>query len=133
LNVIYIKEREDTCDIIKRIMIKMKKFLNIIKIQNINNSLIYELPIFKDCKISKYRIRKLSNRINKLLEKDGSNCIVLSEYLNGKQLLKNYLYIENINILNGRYLFKCLTYKILEYIFKIRNKQMEFRRNFIVN
>ncbi len=133
MKIIYIKEAEETCDIVKRIILKIKKYLNIIKVQSTNDNTIYYLPIFKNSKISKYRIKKLSNKINRLLEVDGSNNIVLSEYLNNNQLLKNYIYIENINILDGRYLFKCLTYKILEYIFKTKNIAMEFRRGFIAN
>jgi len=133
LEIIYIKETEETCDIVKRIIFKIKKILNIIKIEENSNNTIYYLPIFKNSEISKYRIKKLSNKINKLLEKNGSSNIVLSEYLYEKELLKNYLYSKNINILDGRYLFKCLTYKIIEYIFKIKNNPMEFRRSLITN
>lgn len=133
MKIIYIKETEETCDMVKRIIVKIKKNLNIIKVQSANDKTIYYLPVFRDSKISKYRIKKISNKINRLLETEGSNTIVLSESLNNNKLLKNYLYIENINILEGRHLFKCLTYKILEYIFKIKNKAMELRRSFIVD
>lgn len=133
LNVIYIKETEDTCDIIKRIIIKIKKKLNIIKIENINNKITYLLPIFKESKISKYRVKRFCNQINKILDRNGSNTVVLSENLNNNQLLKNYLFAKNINILNGRFLFKCLTYKILEYIYKIKNEAIELRRSFCIN
>ena len=87
----------------------------------------------KDLLKKQYRIKKLSNKISKLLEKNESNTIVLSEYLSKTKLLKNYLYTENINILDGRYLFKCLIYKTIEYIFKVRNKTMQFRGNFIIS
>lgn len=130
MKIIYIKETEETCDIIKRIILRIKKIFNFVKIENSDNNIIYYLPVFKDSKISKYRIKKLVNKVNTLLEKDNSNTIVLSEHLDKNQLLKNYLYAENINILDGRYLFKCLTYNILEYIFRIKNKAMEFRRGF---
>jgi len=133
LKIIYIKETEETCDIIKRIILRIKKIFNFVKIENSDNNIIYYLPVFKDSKISKYRIKKLVNKVNTLLEKDNSNTIVLSEHLDKNQLLKNYLYAENINILDGRYLFKCLTHKILEYILKIKNKAMEFRRGFNSN
>lgn len=133
MKIIYIKETEETCDIIKRIILRIKKIFNFVKIENSDNNIIYYLPVFKDSKISKYRIKKLVNKVNTLLEKDNSNTIVLSEHLDKNQLLKNYLYAENINILDGRYLFKCLTHKILEYILKIKNKAMEFRRGFNSN
>lgn len=133
MKVILIKETEETCDIVKRILVKIKKFLNIIKSKFEKDNNIYCLPIFKDSKISTYRIKKISNKINKLLEKDGSNTIVLSGYLDKNQLLKNYLYAENINILDGRFLFKCLSEKILEYIYKIKGKEIELRRSFYFN
>ena len=130
MNVIYIKETKETCDVIKRIILKIKRLLNIIKIESKN---IYCLPIFKESKISKYRVKKICNKISKLLEKNETNTIVLSKYLNSNQVLKNYLFAKNINILDGRYLFKCLTYETLEYIFKIKNKKIELRRNFYFN
>ena len=130
MKIIYIKESKETCDIVKRIILKMKKFLNIIKIENDN---IYYLPIFKDSKLSKYRIKRLYSKIYKLLERDETSCVVLSEYLNSNQLLKNYLYSENINILDGRYLFKNMSCEILEYIFKIKNKPIELRRSIFIN
>ncbi len=129
MKIIYIKETEQTCDIVKAIMLKIKKFFNFIKIENIEERAIYYLPIFKDTKISKYRIKKFSNKINKLLERDGANTIVLSENLTNNQLLKIYLFSKNINILDGRLLFKCLTNKILEYIYKVKNKKIELRRS----
>lgn len=134
MKIIYIKETEETCDFVKRIILKIKKILNIIKVESkYNNFVFYYLPLFKNSRFSKYRIKKLSNKINKLLEQDVSNTIVLSENLNKNRLLKNYLYIENINILDGRYLFKCLIYNMLEYIFRIKNKAMEFRGDILAN
>lgn len=133
MKIIYIKETEESCDFIKRIIININKFLNIIRKEYVNDNTVYCLPVFKVTKMSRFRIKKITNRINKLLEKDGTNIVVLSQNLICNQLLKNYLCAKNINILDGRYLFKCLTHKILEYIFEIKNKAMEFRRSFIVN
>lgn len=129
MKIVYIKETEETNDIIKRILLKIKVFFNIIKIENDN---IYCLPIFKDCNLSKYRTKRLSSKIYKLIEKSEISRVVLSEYLNSNQLLKNYLYSGNIDILDGRYLFKSLSCKILEYIFKIKNKPIELRRGFFI-
>lgn len=124
---------EETCDIVKRVIIKIKKFFNIIKIEIINKNIIYYLPIYKNNKISKYRIKKLCNKINRLLEEEGVSTVVLSEYLRSNKLLKNYLYFNNINILNGRYLFKCLIYKIVEKIYIIKNRSIESRGNININ
>lgn len=133
MKIIYIKETDKTCDIVKIIIIKIKKILNKVDIQSDKDKTIYYLPVFDDTKISKVRIKKLVNKINKLLEKDGVYNVVLSEYLENNKLFKNYLYGKNINILNGNFLFKCLNYKILEYIFNVSNKEIKCRRNYIID
>ena len=45
--------------------------------------------------------------------------------MNTVKQLKNNLYSENINILNGRYLFKCLTYDTIKYILDKKNIDMQ--------
>lgn len=131
--MVYIRETEETCGIIKRILIRIKRVLNVIKVEYNGYNKMYYLPILKGSRLSKYRIKKIANKINFLLERQGATNVVLSEYLGQNQLLKNFLYSKNINILNGRFLFKCLTYQVIEYIFKIKNEAMEFRRSFIAN
>ena len=37
----------------------------------------------------------------------------------------NNLYRGNINILNGRYLFKCLTFEVIEYVLKRKKKDIK--------
>ena len=129
MKVIYIKEAEEISNIREKTLLKIKRIFNIIRIENDNT---YCLPIFKGYNLSRYKIKRLANKIYKLIENDQTNCIVLSEYLNNSQLLKNYLYSENINILDGKYLFKSLSCKILEYIYEIKNKPIELRRGFFV-
>lgn len=129
----YIRETEEICDIVKRILLHIKRKLNIIKVDYKEDDKICYLPVFKETKLSKRRVKRISNKINSLLEKEGISNIVLSEYFDDNQLFKNCLYSKNINILDGRFLFKCLTYQIIEHVFKIKNKAMEFRRSFIAN
>lgn len=117
------------CNIIQKILLRIKRLLNIIKVEDN----IYYLPALKNTKLSKYRIKMLANKISLLLGRDGTSTIVLSEYLNSNQSLKNYLYSRNVDILNGRFLFKCLIYETIKYIFKVKNKAMEFRRGFIAH
>lgn len=132
MKVVYIKETEETCDFIKRIIIKIKRMFNIIDIDKNDEKIMYYLPMFKKTKPSKYRINKLSRKIIYNLENEGINDIALSKYLETVELLKLKLYSKNMNILDGRFLFKCLNYELLEYIFNIKNKNMqERRRNFI--
>ena len=127
MKIVYIRETDKTCDIVKTIIIKIKKILNIIKIAENEDKNIYYLPVFNDNKISKIRIKKLVNKINKLLEKNGIYNVVLSEYFENNQSFKNCLYSKNINVLDGSFLFKCLIDKMLEYIFEISNKEMKCR------
>ena len=101
LKVCYIREKEDTCDFIKRIIIRIKRQFNIIDIAKNNGKLIYYLPIFNGTKLSKYRINKLSRRIVNNLENEGIKNIALSKYLETIPLLKSKLYCENINILDA--------------------------------
>lgn len=129
----YIRESEKTGDIVKRILLHIKRRLNIIKVEHSEENKMCYLPVFKETKLSKRRVKRISNKINSLLEREGISNIVLSEYLDDNQLFKNCLYSKNINILDGRFLFKCLTYQIIEHVFKIKNKAMEFRRSFIAN
>ena len=127
MKVIYIKETEETCDFVKRIILKLKCFFNIINIKNVQEKIIYNLPIFANRKISNRKINKLSKKIIKKLEEDGVYNIALSKYLCTVERLKNSFYSENINILDGRYLFKCLSYELIEYVLKIKNKKIQER------
>ena len=133
MSTIYISETMQTCDFIKRFILYVKKIFNIVKISNVDGKVILYLPIFQEHKLSKYRIKKLSQKIIKVLKKEKIVNIVLSNYLETVELLKNNLYSNNLNILDGRYLFKCLSYKIIEYIFKLKKKTMKLRRSFTSN
>ncbi|MBQ3145428.1 MAG: hypothetical protein IJB90_02475 [Clostridia bacterium] len=125
MKIIYVTETEDTCDIIKRIVLKIKCFFNIIYKENVEEKIIYKLPIFSSEKISNNKVNKLSKRIIKKLENDGIYSVALSKYLSTLQNLKNNFYSENINILDGRFLFKCLTFEVIEYILKRKNKKIQ--------
>lgn len=125
MNIIYIRETKETCDFIKRIVLKIKCFFNIIGIEKTGNKTIYNLPIYENKNISKFRIKKLLKKVVNNLEKDEASNVVLSKYLHTIKDLKGSLYSENLNILDGRYLFKCLSYEIIEYILKRQNRYIE--------
>lgn len=125
MNIIYIRETKETCDFIKRIVLRIKCFFNIIDIEKTGDKTIYNVPIFANQNINKYRTKRLFKQIVKKLEKAEVSNIVLSKFLHTVKYLKNNLYTENINILDGRYLFKCLSYEIIEYILKRQNKYIE--------
>lgn len=121
MSVIYIKEMQDICNFVKRIKLKIKYFFNIIDIKNENGKIICQLPIFKDKNISKRKITKLLKKVIQELEKNGTNDVILSENLSNLKEIKNSLYRENVNILDGRYLFKCLIKETISYILKMQN------------
>ena len=127
MKVCYIREKEDTCDFIKRMGLRVKRFFNIIDRKELNDKLIYYLPIFSDTKISKYKIKRLTKKTVGKLEDEGINNIALSKKLEENEILKNSFYSNNINILDGRFLFKCLSHEIIEYILKKRNKKLQER------
>ncbi len=120
--IIYIKEINKASSLKSKLLLNFRKIFNIIKTKDN----IYYLPISKEDKFSENKIQRLTKKINMLLERDASNTVALSIYLDKNQLFKNYLYSQNVNILDGRFLFKCLSYNLIKYILHIKNKEMKF-------
>lgn len=133
LNICYIKETEETCDFVKRILVKIKRIFNIVELKKDNEKTIMILPILKSSKIKDKKIKKISKKINKKLYDGNIENVVLSNILSNNILLKQKLYEQNINILNGRYLFNLLIPEVIEYILKRQKKKIENRRNYITN
>lgn len=119
----YVQENLYTCDIVKRWIIKIKKFFNIIDIKKVDDKTICYLPFFTDKKVK--RINRVSKKLNKILYKNDVQNIVLSEKLYKQEELKNILYSNNINILNGRKLFNYLAYETLEYILEKQERNLK--------
>ena len=119
----YVQENLYTCDIVKRWIIKIKKFFNIIDIKKVDDKTICYLPFLPDKKIKK--INRVSKKLNKILYNNDVQNIVLSEELYKQEELKNILYSNNINILNGRKLFNYLAYETLEYILEKQGKEIK--------
>lgn len=119
----YVQENLYTCDIVKRWIIKIKKLFNIIDIKKVDDKTLCYLPFLPDKKIK--RINKISKKLNKILYKNDVQNIVLSEELYQQEELKNILYSNNINILNGRKLLNYLAYETLEYILENQGKELK--------
>lgn len=133
MNICYIKETEETCDFVKRILVKIKRIFNIVELKKDNEKTIMILPISKSSKIKNKKIIKISKKINKKLYDGNIENVVLSNILSNNILLKQKLYEQNINILNGRYLFNLLIPEVIEYILKRQKKKIENRRNYNTN
>ena len=105
MNICYISETHETCDFVKRIVIKIKKIFNIVEFSEDNGKTTITLPLFKSNRIRNKKIIKIAKRINKKLYDNNIENVVLSNYLEKNEILKQKLYCQNINILDGRYLF----------------------------
>lgn len=97
-----------------------------LRINNMFTSIEYNgnfinLPINEKSKLSNKKVKK----IIKKLKENNIRTVVLSKYLEHIEELKNEIYSNNINILEGRYLFKLLIKESIEYICKKSNKKME--------
>ena len=97
-----------------------------LKINNMFNRIEYKenfisLPINEKIKLSSKKVKKIIRK----LKENNIRTVVLSKYLDNIQELKNEIYSNNINILEGRYLFKLLIKESIEYICKKSNKKME--------
>lgn len=94
-----------------------KKLFNIITLKEIQNKTVATLPYGN--------LDKLANKLcGKLYDKENQN-LVLSKDLMGKESFVNYLNANNINILNGRWLFSYLTEEILAYIAEKSEKELQ--------
>jgi len=125
LNICYISETHETCDFVKRIVIKIKKIFNIVEFSEDNGKTTITLPLFKSNKIRNKKIIKIAKRINKKLYDNNIENVVLSNYLEENEILKQKLYCQNINILDGRYLFYLIIPEIIEYILKRQKVKLQ--------
>lgn len=119
MSVWYIKESQDENLFSK----KIKQILNVIKIEDKDGKIFCTLPI--NIKTKDKKIILVSKKLNDELYKNCIEYVVLSDGLENLESLKNELYAENINILDGRILFQYLTLNIIEYIYKVQNKKIE--------
>lgn len=115
----------ETCDFVKRILIKIKKLFNIVEFSEDKGKTTIILPLFKSNIIKDKKIIKIAKKINKKLYDNNIENVVLSNYLEENEILKQKLYCQNINILDGRYLFYLLIPEIVDYILKRQKKKLE--------
>ena len=129
LKIGYVREAEETCDFVKNVILYFKRLFNIIKVEEKDGKRIYYLPLYKNTKVSNYRVKKIARKLVSKIKLDNTKNVVLSNYLETLNELKIILYSKNVNILNGRYLFKCLILNVIDYIFKRKNIKTELRRS----
>ena len=106
-------------------IVKIKKIFNIVEFSEDNGKTTITLPLFKSNRIRNKKIIKIAKRINKKLYDNNIENVVLSNYLEENKILKQKLYCQNINILDGRYLFYLLIPEIIEYILKRQKVKLQ--------
>lgn len=97
---------------------KICKILKIVKIKD--NKIV--LPIKEEVVTSKYQ-QRLASKTNEILKKTNSNKIVVSNAIKKYEKYINFLNSYNIEIVNGRWLYKIIILDILDYI--IDNKDIK--------
>ena len=106
------------------------KTFNIISL--IQNKII--LPITGDEILSNRKATKLVRKTLKILEKTMSKRVVISKKIQNQKKYLELLKAENLEIVDGRWLFEILSYDVLEYIVNKRKmKKEETKVSILVN
>ncbi len=106
--------------------IKEESFLCIIPLD------IDKIKYTNSNKFVNYLYKKCVNNIEKTVNRYDVKFIILSKKVKGLEEIKNMCICNNINILNGKYLFKIMIINVLEHILNIRNEKLENQNIHIV-
>ena len=123
----YIIEAKKANNFTEQIKLKTANVFNAVKICLENEKTLIYLPMLEENKVKDKKMIRIAKKLNKKLYDNNIENVVLSTTLNKNQVLKQKLYCENINILNGRELFLLLIPEIVEYILRIQKKKLENR------
>ena len=102
---------------------KLSKIDKIFKIIKINDNKII-LPINEETVSAKYQ-KKLAIKTNEILTKTNSNKIVVSNQIKKYDEYINFLNSCNIDIADGKWLYKIAILDILDYIVNNKNIKKE--------
>ncbi len=123
----YIIEAKKANNFIEQIKLKTANVFNTVKICLGNGKALIYLPILEGNKVKDKKMIRIAKKLNKRLYDNNIENVVLSTTLNKNKVLKQKLYCENINILNGKELLLLLIPEIIEYILRIQKKKLENR------
>ena len=107
----------------KKIIYILKKILGVISVKKRNDSIELVIPRYNSIAEKLYNKKIYKNLID-ILYNNNVDAIVLAKVLKKDNILKNVLYQENLNIINGRFLFGIIIIDCLEYIAKKQNKEL---------
>ena len=129
MSIFYIKDIKNIEDILSEKEKKMSKFVKKllagVKIKFgkfAKNGNIIVLPMKENQIVSDKKIKKI---IENMLKKNICKTVVLNKNLNGNEELKNVLNSHNVNILDGRYLFRFLIFNIVDFILEKQSKKIQ--------
>jgi len=105
------------------------KLFNIVQVKG--DKLI--LPIGQE-EIKTKKAERLAQKTIKILEKTNSKKVVLSKQISKQEEYTNFLHSYGAKIIEGKWLFKALTLKVLDYIVeKKRLKKEELQISMLIN
>ena len=129
MNIFYIKEFKCYDEILNAREKNFPKFIKKIwaglKIKfgkfNLEDNILI-LPINKNKKVSNKKLQKIMKRI---VKSNAVKCVVLSKELNLNDEFKCLLNSFNIDILDGRFLFRFVVFYVIDFVLEKRNKKIQ--------
>ena len=108
----------------KKIIYFFRNLFIIIGIEKLNNNIICYIPKNYIKLMNKFIAKIVSKKICNVLYDNNINNVVLSNKLKTNNIIINAIQSENIEILDGRELFKDLILKIIEYVLSLQNEDI---------
>ena len=108
----------------KKIIYFIRNLFIIIGINKLNNNIICYIPKNYIKIMNKFNAKIISKKLCNILYDNNINIVVLSKQLKSNDIIINAIQSENIEILDGRELFKDLILKIIEYILNLQNEDV---------
>ena len=108
----------------KKIIYFFRNLFIIIGIEKLNNNIICYIPKNYIKVMNKFISKIVSKKICNVLYDNNINNVVLSNKLKTNNIIINAIQSENIEILDGRELFKDLILKIIEYVLSLQNEDI---------
>lgn len=99
------------------------KTLSIFKTDTIEDKTIIYLPI--NNKTRKKKTEKVMEKLSQFFYEKAIKNVVLEQELEQNETIKNVLYSNNINILDGTRLSKFLVFNVIEKIFEYKQKNIQ--------
>lgn len=96
----------------------------IISVKKIDNDILLIFPKYNTKLTNLIYQKRVNKKIDEILYNFNIDKIVLSKELKKEETIKNELYMQNLNILNGQNLFEIMLLEVLEYIAKKQNKNI---------